>query len=195
MRKILEIEGLLDKYNLAAIGDDGEVKKYPKNNYSGLNSLRARLRGKNWSPETRMMEEKEYEPTAWNPNDTTQLDPREYFKLMKDGKIFVGSPIFFFFKINTATLAEKAQTINIREIASVIKKYGLSARVVGAADSQTGTAYTNEKLSAKRADYIAKLLRDIGVPEERVETQFRGGINSYVPMEGNRNTCVLLYFK
>ena len=192
MRKILEIEGLLDKYNLAAIGDDGEVKKYPKNNYSGLNSLRARLRGKNWSPETHM---REYEPTAWNPNDTTQLDPREYFKLMKDGKIFVGSPIFFFFKINTATLAEKAQAINIREIASVIKKYGLSARVVGAADSQTGSAYTNEKLSAKRAEYIAKLLRDNGVPEGRVETQFRGGINSYVPMEGNRNTCVLLYFK
>ena len=80
-------------------------------------------------------------------------------------------------------------------IASVIKKYGLSARVVGAADSQTGSAYTNEKLSAKRAEYIAKLLRDNGVPEGRVETQFRGGINSYVPMEGNRNTCVLLYFK
>jgi outer membrane protein OmpA-like peptidoglycan-associated protein len=50
-------------------------------------------------------------------------------------------------------------------------------------------------LSAKRAEYIAKLLRDNGVPEGRVETQFRGGINSYVPMEGNRNTCVLLYFK
>lgn len=195
MRKILEIEGLLDKYNLNTLGDGSEIKKYPKNNYSGLNSLRARLRGKNFSPETYMYEERDYEPEAWNPNDSTQLDPAQYFKLMKDGKIFVGSPVFFFFKLNSSTLAEKAQEINIREIASVIKKYGLSARVVGAADSQTGAAYTNERLSAKRADYIAKLLRDNGVPENRVEAQYRGGINSYVPMEGNRNTCVMLYFK
>lgn len=196
MRKILKIEGLLEKYNLEGY-ENGEIKKHPKNNYSGLNSLRARLRGKNWSAdnEDAEVEEKNFEPTAWNPNDTTKLDPGTYFKLMKDGKIFVGSPVFFFFNINTATLAEKAQEINIREIASVIKKYGLSARIVGAADSQTGTTYTNEKLSAQRANYIADKLKEKGVPEDRLETQYRGGINSYIPTEGNRNTCVMLYFK
>lgn len=197
MRKILEIEGLLDKYNLGEKTE--EYKAHPKNNYSGLNSLRARLRDKNWNkegmPKTNAFAEADAEPFAWNNNDSTQMEPEQYFKLMKDGKIFVGTPIFFFFKIGTANLGEQAQIINIREIASVIKRYGLSARVVGAADSQTGSAYTNEKLSEKRAQYIAGQLKKQGVPENRIETQYRGGINSYIPMQGNRNTCVMLYFK
>ena len=197
MQKILEIEGLLDKYDLSI--PEGEVKKYPKNNYSGLNSLRARLRGKNWGEDDGItprlaQTDNIYEPMAWN-NDSTQLDPKEYFKLMKDGKIFVGTPVFFFFKLGTTDLNEKAQIINLREIASVIKRYGLSARIVGAADSQTGSAYTNEVLSQKRAQYIIDLLKKQGVPEDRMEKQYRGGINSYVPMHGNRNSCVLLYFK
>lgn len=114
---------------------------------------------------------------------------------MKDGKIFVGTPVFFFFKIGSAQLSEQAQIINLREIASVIKKYGLSARIVGAADSQTGSPYTNEQLSQKRADYIAKLLMDQGVEDDRITAQYRGGISTYVPMQGNRNSCVMLYYK
>ena len=114
---------------------------------------------------------------------------------MKDGKIFVGSPIFYFFQLGTDNLTEKAQIINIKEVAGCIKKYGLNARIVGAADSQTGTAYGNERLSAKRADYIAKLMREQGVPEDKIQTQYRGGISSYEPQTGNRNTCVMLYFK
>lgn len=202
MHKILEIEGLLEKYELGAYETTDEVKKYPKNNYSGLNSLRARLRNRNLSDdgqprlrETGAYASKEWEPMAWNPSDSTTVRPEEYFKLMKDGKIFVGTPVFFFFKIGTTQLGEKAQIINIREIASVIKRFGLTARVVGAADSQTGSAYTNEQLSQKRAEYIAKELKRQGVDDEHIETQYRGGINSYVPLQGNRNTCVMFYFK
>ena len=79
-------------------------------------------------------------------------------------------------------------------MASTIKRFGLHARIVGAADSQTGTAYGNERLSAKRADYISRLLRENGVPEDRISVQYQGGINTYVPQEGNRNSCVMLYF-
>ena len=193
MRKILEIEGLLDKYNLA-MSDDEKVKTHPRNNYSGLNSLRARLRNKGWNGD-----EDDYKPMLANKegaaNDSTEMSPEEYFQIMKDGKIFVGSPIFFFFQIGTDNLTEKAQIINIKEVASCIKKYGLNARIIGAADSQTGTAYGNERLSAKRADYIAKLMREQGVPQEKIQTQYRGGISSYEPQTGNRNTCVMLYYK
>ena len=194
MRKILEIEGLLDKYDLA-MTDNEAVKTQPRNNYSGLNSLRARLRNKGWNGD-----EDNYKPVLANKgdseiNDSTEMSPEEYFQVMKDGKIFVGSPIFFFFQIGTDNLTEKAQIINIKEVASCIKKYGLNARIIGAADSQTGTAYGNERLSAKRADYIANLMREQGVPEDKIQTQYRGGISSYVPQTGNRNTCVMLYFK
>lgn len=195
MRKILEIEGLLDKYNLSC---DTTVKdrKYPKNDYSGLNSLRARLRGKRWDAgEKAVTDSKEFSPVAWDPNDSTVLSKEQYFQLMADGRIFVGTPVFFFFKLGTTELNEKAQIINVREIAAVIKKYGLHARIVGAADSQTGSSYTNERLSSQRADYIANLLKKQGVEEDRMEKQYRGGINSYIPQHGNRNTCVMLYFK
>ena len=55
-RKVLEIEGLLDLYK-DRIGDNGNEKEhslYPRNDYSGLNSLRARLSNKGWdgNPET-----------------------------------------------------------------------------------------------------------------------------------------------
>lgn len=195
MRKILEIEGLLDKYNLSTDGDSQVNKIHPKNNYSGLNSLRARLRGRSVEDSDDVMEEGTFEPNAWNPTDSTSLSPKQYFRMMKDGKIFVGTPVFFFFKIGSAQLSEQAQIINLREIASVIKKYGLCARVVGAADSQTGTPYNNEQLSQKRADYIAKLLMDQGVEDSKITAQYRGGISTYVPMEGNRNSCVMLYYK
>lgn len=193
MRKILEIEGLLDKYNLAMTPGDENERTYPRNNYSGLNSLRARLRNKGWNGNIN-----EYNPVLANRTDsvtTPEATPEEYFKIMQDGKIFVGAPIYFFFKIGTDELTEKAQIINIKEVANVILKYGLHARIVGAADSQTGTAYTNERLSAQRADYIASLMKKQGVSEQMIETQHRGGISSYEPLTGNRNTCIMLYFK
>ncbi len=194
MRKILEIEGLLDKYDLAMSPDGETVKTHPRNNYSGLNSLRARLRNKGWNGD-----EDNYKPILRDSDneiaDSAEMSPEEYFQVMKDGKIFVGSPIFFFFKLGTDELTERAQIINIKEVASTIRKYGLCARIVGAADSQTGTAYINERLSAKRADYISKILQEQGVSQEMINTQYRGGISSYEPQTGNRNTCVMLYFK
>lgn len=193
MRKILEIEGLLDKYDLVMNTDGENVKMHPRNNYSGLNSLRARLRNKGWNGD-----EENYKPVLKEGDETdesAEMSPEQYFQVMKDGKIFVGSPIFFFFKLGSDELTERAQIINIKEVANTIKKYGLCARIVGAADSQTGTAYINERLSAKRADYIAKMMREQGVPQDMIQTQYRGGISTYEPQTGNRNTCVMLYFK
>ena len=197
MRKILEIEGLLDKYNLADPSAT-EAKAYPKNNYSGLNSLRERLRSKAGFGEEKIyppLTEEQKNLAYTGDDDEGASTPEEYFRVMRDGKIFVGSPIYFFFKLAKDELTEQAQIINIREVASTIKKYGLYARVVGAADSQTGTAYLNEQLSLKRAEFMANLLKENGVPEDRITVQFRGGINTYMPLEGNRNTCIMLYFK
>lgn len=52
LKKILEIEGLLDLYkNRSKNGETENLSKkpYPKNDYSGLNSLRSRLQGTQWS--------------------------------------------------------------------------------------------------------------------------------------------------
>ncbi len=196
LRKILEIEGLLDKYALDFPEQEEPNKKSPKNNYSGLNSLRERLRNKGWNGNPDTYQPKLSGRASYDPADSLSSKTLEdYFRLMKNGEIQVGSPIYFFFKLNTAVLTERSQSINIAEVAKLMKKYGLKARIDGAADSKTGTAKRNEKLSIKRAEHIASLLRKRGVDANLIETNHRGGINAFKPLEGNRNTCVTLYIK
>jgi outer membrane protein OmpA-like peptidoglycan-associated protein len=127
--------------------------------------------------------------------DSTAIAANKYLHILKSGKKYIGAPIYFFFKIGTHELTENAQFINIKEVSEVIKKYGLQARIIGAADSETGTPEINERLSVERADYIAGLLKAHGVDETHIQKKHRGGIDSYEPLNGNRNTCVVLYFK
>jgi outer membrane protein OmpA-like peptidoglycan-associated protein len=115
---------------------------------------------------------------------------------MKDSdRMAVGSPIFFFFRIGSCEMTEKAQVINIDEMAKVAKKNGLLIEITGAADSQTGDEKTNETLSARRADYMAKMLHERGIPDDNIMVRHEGGINRYAPFTANRNTRVVLYIR
>ena len=191
MRSILEIEGLLEKYCFE-LSDSGEIRRSPRNNYSGLNALRARMRNKQMKAPC---SQGEFMPAYWNPNDTTMITPEDYMLNVQDGKLFVGAPIFFFFKLGTTKITEKAQIVNIREIASAMKKYGLRARIIGAADAQTGTPEINDRLGIDRAKTISMLLTTLGVSEDDITTEGRGGIDDYKPLTANRNACVMLYYK
>ena len=96
MRKILEIEGLLKAYadRLTYYADSTEYRIYPKNDYSGLNSLRARLAHKDWNgmgkPKTSRSLEYSFsvsDSVSWN----------KYVAEMAGGTKCIGSPVFFFF--------------------------------------------------------------------------------------------------
>ncbi len=205
-RKILEIEGLLDIYK-DRLTDKGHRKTkslFPKNDYSGLNSLRARLANRGWdgNPNTmpRAMQKRNGEV------DTGELDEMDnllkssadfdnaYLTAMLEGQEYIGAPIYFFFHLGTDNLTEKNQVMNIDEIARVANKHGLQVKVIGAADSATGTESINENLSRQRAEYIHRLLLDRGVDDSRINTIYAGGINKYSPAEANRNTCEVLSF-
>ena len=170
------------------VASEKSTKGYEHNNYSGLNSLRKRLANKDWDG---ISDTTHVDSLA----DSTATAANKYLHVIKSGKKYIGAPIYFFFKIGTHELTENAQFINIKEVAEVIKKYGLQARIIGAADSETGTPEINERLSVERADYIAVLLKAHGVDESHIQKKHRGGIDSYEPLNGNRNTCVVLYFK
>lgn len=194
MRKILEIEGLINKYNITPSSENSHI--YPKNNYSGLNSLRERLRGRNWTNnDVKLSVDTEDSLDIDSDNDSIAYSAEAYLKLVAEGKVSLGSPVFFFFKIRTDKLTDVSQEINAKEIAAVMIKYGLKAKIIGAADSYTGDSEINKRLSKKRADYIAKLLRKYKVPESSITMVARGGITEYIPAQGNRNTCVKLYMK
>ena len=205
-RKILEIEGLLDLYK-DRLTDKGRTKSkslYPKNDYSGLNSLRARLANRGWdgNPNTmpRAMQkrngelEADGEGTMDSLFNNSDASLNEYLTAILNGQEHIGAPIYFFFHLGTDNLTETNQLLNIDEIAKVAVKHGLQVKVIGAADSATGTEAINDNLSRKRAEYIRRLLLDRGVDDSRIYTIYAGGIDMYSPSEANRNTCVVLSF-
>ena len=110
--------------------------------------------------------------------------------LFADGTI--GSPVYFFFCLNSAQLTDESQSINIDALARVAVKYNLSVRVTGAADEETGTSAINDSLSLKRANYISGQLLQRGVSSGKIIVDSKGGISDYSPQEANRNTKVEL---
>lgn len=211
LKKILEIEGLLDTY-CHLFDDDDTIghNGYPRNNYSGLNSLRARLKNRHWNGKSPL------EGQALNGNgradslqhrqdsvsglgtgqfenlpDSTLAD---YAVRMQSGRECIGAPIFFFFELGTSHLTDTSQLVNLDELARVAKKYGLKVKVTGAADSATGTVGINNALSVSRADYIASELNKRGLPSDRLTKTGEGGISDYAPTAANRHTRVELFF-
>ena len=192
MRKILEIEGLLKAYadRLTYYADSTEYRIYPKNDYSGLNSLRARLAHKDWNgmgkPKTSRSLEYSisvYDSVSWN----------KYVAEMAGGTKCIGSPVFFFFKIGTTQLADVSQMVNLDELARVAKAYHLKIFVVGAADSATGNDGINNPLSKSRADYITQQLVARGIDKSMIISKSKGGIDKYSPIAVNRHTAVRLF--
>lgn len=194
LKKILEIEGLLDAYDHLLEDDNDGYKGYPVNNYSGLNSLRARLKNRHWNGKSPLDE------TASRFDNESRLSERQD-TLSTDSTTFlyaggecIGAPVYFFFSLNTARLTDASQMLNLDELVRVANKYGLSVRVTGAADSSTGTSRINDSLSQSRAGFIAAELERRGIPAERIAKVSRGGIADHDPVEANRHTKVELFF-
>lgn len=192
MRKILEIEGLLKTYadRLTYYADSTKYRIYPKNDYSGLNSLRTRLAHKDWNgmgkPKTSRSLEYSFsvsDSVSWN----------KYVAEMTGGTKCIGSPVFFFFKIGTAQLVDVSQMVNLDELARIAKAYHLKISVVGAADSATGSDGINNPLSKSRADYITQQLVARGIDKSMIISKSEGGIDKYSPIAVNRHTAVRLF--
>ena len=142
--------------------DDGKTV-YPKNSYSGLNSLRARL--------------------SMNGDSLSSSDHL---------KVSIGVPVYFFFKLNTDKLVDKSQLVNLDDIAKMAKQENLKIKISGAADSATGTHSGNQDLGKRRAKYIAKALIKRGVDKSQIKAYNLGGIDKYAANEANRFTTVVL---
>lgn len=142
--------------------DDGKTV-YPKNSYSGLNSLRARL--------------------SMNGDSLSSSDRL---------KVSIGVPVYFFFKLNSDKLVDKSQLVNLDDIAKMAKQGNLKIKISGAADSATGTQSGNLDLGKRRAKFIAKALIKRGVDKSQIKAYNLGGIDKYAANEANRFTTVVL---
>ena len=192
MRKILEIEGLLKAYadRLTYYADSTEYRIYPKNDYSGLNSLRARLAHKDWNGMGKLKTSRSLE-YSFSVSDSVSWN--KYVAEMAGGTKCIGSPVFFFFKIGTTQLVDVSQMANLDELARIAKAYHLKISVVGAADSVTGNDGINNSLSKSRADYITQQLVARGIDKSMIISKSKGGIDKYSPIAVNRHTAVRLF--
>lgn len=169
---IIRNEGERDKNNHKIVKTISNVNVFPKNNYSGLNSLRSRLNG----------------------GREKVLTDVFYPEVTMDSTIskMIGNPVYFFFNIGSAKLKDKRQLVNIKEIADAAKKYGLRVRVIGSADSKTGTKKINKRLSKKRAETIAAEMKKQNVAQDSITIESLGGVKNFAQIKNNRNSCVIL---
>lgn len=120
--------------------DDGKTI-YPKNSYSGLNSLRARLSMNGNSKQGAM--------GSGDGNIAGYADGYRSDSLSSSDhlKVGLGVPVYFFFKLNTDNLVDKSQLVNLDDIAKMAKQENLKIKISGAADSATGTQFGNQFLT------------------------------------------------
>ena len=153
--------------------EDKETERMPKNDYSGLNSLRTRMGQK----------EEVVIPACAGVVTTPVVPPTES----------IGAPVNFFFKQGTDELTNLSQILNIIEIANLAKKQNYRIEIIGAADEATGTAEGNKELSIRRANHISLLLQKHGVEAGSITCFHEGGVSKYKPVEINRYAKVKIF--
>ena len=121
-------------------------------------------------------------PTATNAIDTKPATVKE----------IVSAPISVFFNIGKANIASQKDVQNLKAIAEAAKANDAKIVVTGYADSKTGNANLNQKLSQKRADAVADCLVKLGVNRANIETSAAGGVNTLSPISFNRRATVEL---
>lgn len=195
---------------------------YPKNNYSGLNSLRARLSEKksddserksgNDSIARKLADDAEIGlvdthvqtgkchldsllSAGQNISDnlmSANNNEMDSIAISGNSKITVGIPVYFFFQLNSVRLVDESQIVNLDDIAKISKAHNLKVTISGAADSATGTQSINLELALRRARYIAQMLVDKGVSESLIHLHSFGGIDKFKANDSNRFTVVML---
>ena len=105
-------------------------------------------------------------------------------------KAFVGTASSVFFNINSARVASRKDLVNVKELAEYAKDNDAKIIVTGYADSKTGTAEYNQKLSEKRAQTVADELVKMGVDSDNIIIEAKGGVETLAPFSYNRRATV-----
>ena len=102
----------------------------------------------------------------------------------------VAAPVSVFFNINKSKIASKKDLQNVTELAKVAKDNNAKIVVTGYADSKTGSAEYNQKLSEKRANTVADELVKMGIDRNNIEIVAAGGVKTLSPISYNRRATV-----
>lgn len=95
-----------------------------------------------------------------------------------------------FFNLNSSKIASRKDLVNVKEVVENAKASGSKILVTGYADSKTGNASINQRLSQARAEAVAKELVKMGISNDNIEIVAAGGVNTISPYSYNRRATV-----
>ena len=193
--------------------------QHPVNDYDGLNSLRQRLANPSWDGKVELfrsigtgmkVEDGKIVPLSKKSESSDSVSPetssatsvqesasplKPYLQQMEMGEVPIGAPVFIFFRLAGTYVTDSPQLLSLNAAADLAIAQNLRVRITGAADSATGSADKNTALATARAEHVAKLFKERGVPVERIEVRSEGGITAYEPVSANRNCRVELFMQ
>ena len=105
-------------------------------------------------------------------------------------KEVLAAPQSVFFSFNSAKIASKKEILNLESLANMAKNNGAKLKVTGYADSATGVPAYNQQLSERRAKAVAKELIKMGVAEENIVVEGKGGVADVKPSSYNRRVII-----
>ncbi len=109
-----------------------------------------------------------------------------------EGKIVPAAAQSVFFSFNSSKVACKKEIINLQALADAVKNSDARLSVVGFADSATGSAEYNQKLSEARANAVAEKLIEMGVPQDKIIVEGKGGVAAEKPANLNRRVIITI---
>ena len=188
----------------------------PVNDYEGLRSLWKRLANPRWDGSPSgigtglKMEDGRISPLS-TPFSREEADPpvtssgsyagenaesvNPFLEEMGRGEVPVGAPVYVFFPLAGTHVTDPGQLLNVRAVAEMAVAEGLRVRITGAADSETGSPEKNGELALARAERLAGMMEERGVPGERIEVLSEGGTDRYGAAQANRNCRIELFVR
>lgn len=104
----------------------------------------------------------------------------------------LSAPVSVFFHIGQSAIASKKDLQNVAELAKSARENNTRVVVTGYADSQTGSAAYNQRLSQQRAETVAAELVKKGVSRDQIDIVAAGGVDTLTPKDYNRRATVQL---
>ena len=105
-------------------------------------------------------------------------------------KEMLAAPLSLFFAFNSAKISSAKEILNLESLAHMARNSGAKLRVTGYADSATGVATYNQQLSVRRAQAVARELVKLGVAEENIVVEGKGGVAEVSPAAYNRRVVI-----
>ncbi len=102
----------------------------------------------------------------------------------------LASDVSVFFPLGSASIASASDLVDVESLVKLALEEDLKIRVTGYADSDTGSADINRRLSEQRANAVASEIEKMGASSDQIIIEAKGGVADLTPVNYNRRVVV-----